>query len=295
VLASPEIFETLGIPLVQGRNFTESELMRAAHVALVNQAFVRKYLPDGSPLGRHVKAPTLKMERPDFVIAQNNDDWFEIIGVTGDVRNNGRFRQGDTNGKDAPIEPALFVPHTVVMVPFMSFLVRTKGNAEDAVHSSLLRLQATDPQIAVVQQHPLTWFMETMIWGQQRFIAALFAIFSLLGLVLAATGLYSVVSYSVNQRNQEMGIRMALGAQRLDIIRLVLKSVAATVGIGIAVGLVVSIGLNKIVSHWMQSSSRDPLMLAIVSLILALIALVACLWPARRAANLDPMKALRTE
>jgi ABC-type antimicrobial peptide transport system permease subunit len=137
--------------------------------------------------------------------------------------------------------------------------------------------------------------MDTMIWGQQRFIAALFAIFSLLGLVLAATGLYSVVSYSVNQRNQEMGIRMALGAQRFDIIRLVLRSVAGTVGIGIVVGLVASIALNKIVSHWVQSSSRDPLTLVAVAVILVMIALLACIWPARRAATLDPMKALRTE
>ena len=134
-----------------------------------------------------------------------------------------------------------------------------------------------------------------MIWGQQRFIAALFAVFSFLGLVLAGTGLYSVVSYSVSQRNQEMGIRMAMGAQRMDIITLVLKSVAATVGIGMAVGLVASVALNRVVSHWVQSSSRDPLVLLAVAIVLVLIALLACLWPARRAANLDPMKALRTE
>jgi len=123
----------------------------------------------------------------------------------------------------------------------------------------------------------------------------LFAIFSLLGLVLAATGLYSVVSYSVNQRNQEIGIRMALGAQRMNIVELVLKSVAATVGVGIVVGLAISIALNHLVAHWVQSSSRDPLTLLVVAVVLVLIALFACLWPAQRAANLDPMKALRTE
>ena len=137
--------------------------------------------------------------------------------------------------------------------------------------------------------------METMVWGQQRFIAALFAVFSFLGLALAGAGLYSVVSYSVSQRNQEMGIRMAMGAQRVDIITLVLKSVATTVGIGMAVGLVASVALNRVVSHWVQSSSRDPLVLLAVAVVLVLIALLACLWPARRAANLDPMKALRTE
>ena len=295
VLMSPEMFATLGIPLIQGRDFTQSEMMRGAHVALVNQAFVRKYLGNGDPLGHHVKSPGLKFEQPDFVFGQDNEGWFEIIGVVADARNNGGFRNGEANSKEQPIEPSFYVPHTVVMTPYMNFLVRTKGDAAAAIRSAEQKVQALDPEITLVDQHPLTWYMETMIWGQQRFIAALFAVFSLLGLVLAATGLYSVVSYSVSQRKQEVGIRMALGAQRLDIVRLVLQSVAATVGIGIVVGLAVSIGLNRIVSHWVQSSSRDPLTLLIVALILAGIALLACVLPARRAATLDPVKALRTE
>ncbi len=295
VLISPEAFETLGIPLIQGRVFTQSEMMRAAHVALVNQAFVRKYLGSGDPIGRHVRSPGLKFDQQDFVFAEGNEGWFEIIGVAADARNNAGFRNGQDNAREQQVEPAFYVPHTVVLTPYVNLLVRTKGDPETAILSAEKRLQALDPEIAVVEQHPLTWYMETMIWGQQRFIAALFGIFSLLGLVLAATGLYSVVSYSVNQRNQEMGIRMALGAQRFDIVRLVLRSVAATVGVGIVAGLVVSIGLNRIISHWVQSSSRDPLTLLIVAMILVFIALMACLWPARRAATLDPVKALRTE
>jgi len=237
----------------------------------------------------------LKFEQQDFVFAESNDTWFEVIGVVSDVRNNAGFRNGEQNGKEKPVEPAFYVPHTIVMTPYMNFLVRTKGDAASAIHAAEQRVQSIDPEVAVTQTHPLTWFMETMIWGQQRFIAALFAVFSFLGLVLAATGLYSVVSYSVNQRNQEMGIRMAMGAQRTDIIKLVLRSVATTVGVGMIVGLVASVALNKVVSHWVQSSSRDPLTLLAVAIILVGIALLACLWPARRAANLDPMKALRTE
>ena len=299
---SPEFLATLGIPMVQGRDFTQSEMMRGAHVALVNQAFVRKYLGYGDPLGNHVKSPMLKFDQQDFVFGDDNEGWFEIIGVVADARNNGGFRNGEDaaavssrNGKGQPIEPSFYVPHTVVLTPYMNFLVRTKGDAPSAIHSAEQKVQALDPEIAVVNEHPLTWYMETMIWGQQRFIAALFAVFSLLGLVLAATGLYSVVSYSVSQRYQEMGIRMALGAQRYNIIELVLRSVASTVGVGIIVGLAVSIALNKIVSHWVQSSSRDPLTLLAVAVILVAIALLACILPARRAATLDPMKALRTE
>src|SRR6516165_6261183 len=295
VLTTPEMLATLGIPLLQGRDFTQAEMMRGAHLALVNQAFVRKYLGNGNPLGNHVRSPMLKFEQQDFVFAEGSDTWFEIIGVVADARNNAGFRNGEANGKALPIEPVFFVPHTMVLTPYMNFLVRTKGDAASAVNSAEQRVQALDPEIAVVDHHPLTWFMETMIWGQQRFIAGLFAAFSLLGLVLAATGLYSVVSYSVNQRNQEMGIRIAMGAQRSDIITLVLKSVAATVAIGMFVGLMASIALNRIVSHWVLSSSRDPLTLLAVAMILVAIALLACFWPARRAANLDPVKALRAE
>jgi predicted permease len=295
VATSPEIFETLGISLLRGRNFTQSELMRAAHVALVNEAFVKKFLGVRDPIGQHVRSPMLKFDQQDFVFAEGNDMWFEIVGVVADARNNAGFRNGEENIKEKPVEPAFFVPHTIVMTPYMNFLVRTKGDAAAAIHSAEQNVQSSDPEVAVSETHPLTWYMETMIWGQQRFIAALFAVFSFLGLVLAATGLYSVVSYSVNQRNQEMGIRMAMGAQRADIIKLVLKSVAATVAVGMVVGLVASIAMNRIVSHWVQSSSRDPLTLLAVAIILVGIALLACLWPARRAANLDPMKALRTE
>ena len=295
VLSSPEIFQTLGVPLVAGRNFTTAEMMRAAHVALVNQAFVRKYLGGVDPLGQHVRTPGLKFDQPMFLFADDNEGWFEIIGVTADARNNAGFRDGTGNATLKPIEAAFFVPHTVVLAPFVSLLVRTNGNASTAIHSAEQRLQSLDPEIAVVNDHPISWILETMVWGQQRFVAALFGIFSMLGLALAATGLYSVVTYSVTQRNQEMGIRMALGAQRRDIVELVIRSAAGTVLVGMIVGLALSIALNRIVAHWVQSSPRDPLILAAVAVLLIVIAASACMWPARRAATVDPVQALRAE
>ena len=114
VLTTPEILATLGIPLLQGRVFTPAEVMRGAHLALVNQAFVRKYLSDGDPLGNHVRSPMLKFDQQDFVFAEGSDTWFEIIGVVADARNNAGFRTA-ANGKELPVEPAFFVPHTMVL------------------------------------------------------------------------------------------------------------------------------------------------------------------------------------
>jgi ABC-type antimicrobial peptide transport system permease subunit len=116
-----------------------------------------------------------------------------------------------------------------------------------------------------------------------------------LALALAATGLYGVVSYAVSQRTREFGLRMAVGAQKLDVVRLVLKSAAITVATGIAVGLVLSLALGRVVASWAGGSTRDPVVLLMVSAVLLLVVAVACVLPARRAASIDPMRALRTE
>ena len=295
VLASPEVFSTLGIPILLGRSFTQADLQRPAHIALVNQAFVRKHLGGSDPIGQQVRSPVLRVDFPMLVTAEGNDGWFEIVGVAADARNNAGFRDGTGNGTQKPIEPAIYLPHTIILPGQIQLVVRTKGNAADAIRSAQQRLRALDPEVAVVRQRPLTWYLETMVWGQFRFIAALFAVFSGLGLVLAATGLYSVVSYTVNQRNQEMGIRMAMGAQRQQIMRLVLRSVAGTVAAGIVLGMAVAIALNRMIAHWVQSSSRDPLTLIGVAMFLIAIAVLACIWPARRAASVDPVTALRAE
>jgi ABC-type antimicrobial peptide transport system permease subunit len=143
--------------------------------------------------------------------------------------------------------------------------------------------------------HTLAFWLEAREWGQGRFIAKLFSLFAILALALAATGLYSVVSFAVTQRTQEVGILMALGAPRVNILRLVITSTATMLGAGIAVGLVLSLALDHIVGAWAGGSPRDPLTLLWAASILILVAAIACIVPAWRAATLDPAVALRYE
>ncbi len=285
-LVSPEILTTMHIPLVNGRMFDDAGLMRGAHVALVNQAFVKQYLGNGDAIGQHVRSPMLKVSQPDFFLTEAPDGWMEVIGVVGDARN---------DGLDHPVKPSIFLPYSFVLTPDESLLVRATGNPEAAIRSVKQRLREINPELVAGQDHTIAWWLDTQGWGRERFIATLFGLFASLALILAATGLYSVVSYSVTQRTQEMGIRMSLGAQRSSIVGLVFTSTATTLGIGILVGVALSLALNKVIAAWSGGSSRDPVTLTLSAVLLLSVATVACFVPAWRAASIDPMRALRLE
>ncbi|HUL14656.1 MAG TPA: ABC transporter permease [Terriglobales bacterium] len=285
-LASSNLFATMHIPLLAGREFDDGEVMRAAHLALVNQAFVKQYLGDADPIGQMVRSPMLKIDQPSLLSAQAPDDWLQVIGVVGDARN---------DGLDHPTMPAVFLPYSFVLPPDESLLIRVNGDPEAAMRTIKRRLSEINPELVVGEVHTIDWWLDTQGWGRERFIAALFAVFAGLALALAAAGLFSVVSYAVTQRTQELGIRMALGAQRGSVVRLVVSSTAATLAAGLAVGLLASVALGKVMSSWAGGSSRDPLTLLGATVVLALVATIACLVPAWRAASIDPMRALRIE
>ena len=285
-LVSPQEFSTLHIPVLAGRIFDDAEVNRAAHLAVVNQTFVKQFFPEGNPIGQSVRSPMLKAEFPGLLLAQSPDDWLEIIGVVADARN---------DGFDHPIKPAVFLPHSFVLTPDAQLLGRSRGNPDAAIQTVKLRLREANPEFVVNQDHTLAFWLEARAWGQGRFIAKLFSLFAILALILAATGLYSVVSFSVTQRTQEVGIRMALGAPRANILRLVIASTAAMLAAGVAVGLVLSLALDHIVRSWAGGSPRDPLTLLLAAFILVLVATIACMVPAWRAATVDPMVALRYE
>jgi predicted permease len=285
-LTSPQTFLTLRVPLLAGRLFDETETSSAAHVAVVNQAFVKQFLGDADPIGQSVRSPMLKVDRKELLAAMNPDDWAQIIGVVGDALN---------DGLDHPTKPAVFVPYSFVLPPDEQLFVRVAGNPDAVQRSIKERLQQLNPELVAGRDHSLSWWLETAGWGQERFIATLFSLFALLALALAATGLYSVVSYAVTQRTREVGIRMALGAPRTNIVRLVLASTTIMLSIGIALGLALSISLNSVVTSWSKGSSSDPLTLLASATLLVLVAVVACVVPTWRAATIDPMRALRHE
>ena len=286
-LVSPKEFETLRIPVLSGRVFDDAEVNRAAHVALVNQAFVKQFVREGNPIGQSVRSAMLKIEQPDLLLSQAPDDWLEIIGVVGDARD---------DGLDHPIKPAVFLPYSFILPPDVSLLVRSNGDPEAAIQAVKLRLREANPELAVSNVRTLGWWLETQGWGQGRFIATLFSLFAVLALTLAAAGLYSVVSFSVTQRTQEVGIRMALGAPRANILRLVISSTAVMLAAGVGVGLALSLALDHIVRSWAGGGSpRDPVTLLLSALILITVATIACAVPAWRAATVNPVVALRYE
>jgi ABC-type antimicrobial peptide transport system permease subunit len=180
---------------------------------------------------------------------------------------------------------------------FTQVLVRTKVPPESLLHDFRAQIVQVDPDQQIIgnARDLEGWITREDEYGQQQLVARLFGIFSVIALILAAVGLYSVVSYGVANRTNEFGIRIALGAKASDVIRIVLSSTAASLGAGVAAGIAVSLILGKIATKWINESPRDPWILAGVTLVLTLAAVLACLMPARRAASVDPMVALRHE
>jgi putative ABC transport system permease protein len=284
---SPEYLDVLHIPLSQGRIWDHTETMRAAPLAVINQTMARQYWPNGDAIGHQVRIPAMKDAPPYSPAAAGADGWLQIIGVVADVRDDGLRN---------PIKPALYVPYTLQLRMFTQILVRTRVAPLAILHDIRARLVQLDREQQVMQVRDLeVWITDLQEYSQQRFVATLFAIFSVLALLLAAVGLYSVVSYGVATRTNEFGIRMALGARSSDVFRIVFASTAINVGMGLLAGLVLSIAFDKLSTRWVMESSRNPWILAGVTLILIAAAALACFVPARRAASIDPMEALRYE
>jgi predicted permease len=288
-LVSPEYFATLGIPLLQGRLWTETESRNAAPVAVINRTLAQMYFPNGNAIGQSIKLPFLDNRPPIMLSAPGiENSWLQVVGIVADFRN---------NGLRDPIKPAAFVPSTLHMSEWTQILVRSDTASLPlllAVRKQLAAVNA-DQQAANEAQTLEQRISEEPEWQQEHLISWVFSALSILALVLAAVGLFSVVSYSVTQRTNEFGIRLALGAQPSHVLRIVYSSMLIDVGGGIVAGLVLTLVLSRALATWRTGNAHDPLILLTATMVLILVAALACTVPARRAAKVEPMIALRYE
>ncbi len=288
-LVGPGYFALLRIPLLEGRVWNETENRDGAHVAVINRAFARRYFPNGDAIGHSLKLPDLEDRPPGIVSAPGiADAWLPIVGIVGDALNDGLRN---------PVKPALFVPYTLMMSWGTQVLVRTAPPPLTLLHALGAQLttvnpdQQTDNTVFDLE----TWISDEPAWQQEHLTAWIFGLFAALALCLAAVGLYSVVSYTVAQRTNEFGIRMALGAQRGDVLRIVFASTVVSVGSGLLAGVTLTLALNKILEKWAQGNARDPVILLAGTALLIAVSAIACAIPARHASEVDPMIALRCD
>ena len=285
---SLEYFSVLHIALLQGRIWDESETMHGSKIALINQTLARQYFPNGDAIGSQIRVPELKGEPPFQLAVAGSDSWFQVAGIVSDARNDGLRH---------PTKPALYVPYTIMMPVWTQILVRTRVPPLTILRAVREQIHTVDPdQQSVRDVRDLDgWITGQPEWQQGHLVATLFGGFAVLALALAATGLYSVISYTVAQRTGEFGIRMALGAARKDVLLMVFRSAAMSVAGGVLTGVVLTITLNRVLARWIQGSSSDALILSGVVLLLVVTSGLSCFIPARRASSVDPVVALRYE
>src|SRR6202158_1557674 len=285
---SPGYFSVLHIPLQQGRIWDESETIRGSKLALSNQTLARQFFPNDDAIGSEIRVPELKGEPPFRLAVAGSDSWFQVIGIVSDARNDGLRN---------PTKPSLYVPYTISMPVWTQILVRTRVPPLRILRAVREQIHTVDPdQQASRNIRDLDgWITSQQEWQQGHLVATLFAGFAILALAMAATGLYSVISYTVAQRTGEFGIRMALGAMRKDVLLMVIRSAAMSVAGGVLTGVVLTITLNRVLARWIQGSSLDALILVSVIVLLVATSGLSCFIPARRASSVDTVVALRYE
>jgi putative ABC transport system permease protein len=274
--ASTRYFRTMGVPLLRGRDFGEHDNRQAPMVVIVNQTLADRILPGEDPIGRRV------------IFSGDDRTPVEIVGVVGDER---------VNGLDANVTPVVYYPFLQELSRTTSLVVRTGTDPNNLAAAIRHEALSVEPDLSIYG----VMTMEELIANSpatfaRRYPAMLIGLFAALSLVLAATGLYGVISYSVSQQTREVGIRLALGASPRDILKLVIgRGLALTIG-GLGTGLLVALVVTRFLSTLLFGvSATDPAVFASLALLLGCVALLACFVPARRATRVDPLMALRYE
>jgi predicted permease len=271
-IVSARYFATMGIPLQAGREFSEADGTESERVAIVNEAFASRFWPGQDPLGRRFRT---------------RGEWRRIVGLTSTAK---------YNRLDEPAWPFYYLPDQQGVPDLdLGVAVRATGDPEPMVSAVRGAVRGLDPGVDLLRTVPLRTHVESVFFPQ-RMASGLLLLLGAVSAGLAALGVYGVMGYAVTQRTQEFGIRAALGASRRDVLWLVLRQSLVLTAVGVAIGLLLSLGLSRLVASFLYGISPfDPLTYAIVPVFLGLVAVVASGLPARRATRVDPIVALHTE
>jgi putative ABC transport system permease protein len=270
---SPEFFSALRIPLKSGRYLDENDGATTTNVSVVNEAFARSFFRNENPIGHRIQFGA-------------DSTWKTIVGIVGDTRQAGPM---------AEIPPEAYVPEEQASDSFMNLVIRTSGASPSLIANLRSIAAGIDPNVAVYGIETMDEIMASDV-ATEQFNMALLVAFAGLALLLAAVGIYGVMAYAVGQRTREIGIRMAIGAQREDVLRMILAQGARLSAVGLVLGVGASLALTRVLlSLLSEVTPTDPLTFTIAALVLLCVALMACWIPARRATKVDPLVALRYE
>ena len=282
-----DYFATLKMPLRSGRGFLPAELARPANVAIINEAARRRYWPNSNPLGATIRIPDLGQPGGSLVSAPGAGEAREIVGVVADSRNRGLLEAS---------QPAVYLPFSTMLARSQVLLIRTRGDPHAIIPALRKAIRQIDPDQMVGYLETMDERLSNTERGYQRFTASLFSVFGAVALLLAASGIYSVISYVVTLRAHEFGVRMALGASSRDVVRVVVSLTLRLVLAGTFCGAVASLALSSIISSRLAGfNPADPVALLSVPGLLLVAAVAAILAPAIRAAGTTPLTALRHE
>jgi predicted permease len=272
-------FRTMGIPIVKGRDFDQRDQHGSTPVVIITEEFARQYFPNEEPIGKriHPGISTIDGEASTFR---------EIVGVVGNIRN---------RSLNSEPQPAYYVPQTQVPLPQMVVVVKTANDPHSLISGVTKEVAAMDSDLPVFGVKTMQEYLSASV-ATPRFSTTLLSIFAGMALVLTLVGLYGVMSYSVAQRTNEIGIRLALGAQSRDVLLMVVKQGSRLILLGLAIGLLGAYALTRLISSLLFGvTAKDPFTFGAAAVVLALVALLACYIPAWRATKVDPLQALRYE
>ncbi|HEY3138919.1 MAG TPA: ABC transporter permease [Blastocatellia bacterium] len=282
-----DYFRAMGIPMLQGRTVAESDALDTPRVAIITESLAKRCFPNENPIGKRIYPGRLNPEQAAQVDRYTNVSlWTEVVGVVGDVK---------SLSLDAPIELNVYVPYWQFPMQTPTLLVRTAGNPANLAAALFSEVRALNKNLPAPKVQTMNDRLSEVL-AQPRFQTLLLTLFGVVTLILVSAGIYGVVSYSVAQRTHEIGVRMALGAQKADVLILVLRRGMALTGVGVMMGLLVALALTRLLKSLLFGvSASDPITYLLASIVLAAVSLLACYLPARRATEVDPMVALRHE